>query len=93
MLISKRGTIQELPSQFEEEVQFLAGHLFRADWQLKQFKDQRTMEPFPDHSVCMVLDFAENFTCSYQVCIIGVMRLWIYLPFSRQSHERPEVSF
>jgi hypothetical protein len=35
MLISKRGTIQELPSQFEEEVQFLAGHLFRADWQLE----------------------------------------------------------
>lgn len=44
----------------------MAEHLFRANWQNRQFSLVRSVSPFPAQSVCMVLDFAENFTCNYQ---------------------------
>ncbi|XP_041371083.1 uncharacterized protein LOC121384664 [Gigantopelta aegis] len=60
------GTMLELVDELEEEVTFLAGHLFRADWQHRQFEAMRRDTPFSKSTVGMVLDFAENFACLYQ---------------------------
>ncbi|XP_041372135.1 uncharacterized protein LOC121385498 [Gigantopelta aegis] len=66
MLMKKQGTMEELMVELRAEVTFLAGHLFRADWQHRQFESMRKTTPFPRTTVSMVLDFAENFTCSNQ---------------------------
>ncbi|KAK7090796.1 hypothetical protein V1264_010549 [Littorina saxatilis] len=65
-LVTKRGDIDSLLAELKKEVVFLAEHLFRANWQNRQFSLVRSVSPFPAQSVCMVLDFAENFTCNYQ---------------------------
>ena len=66
MLVRNQGTLQELVQELKPEVTFLAQHLFRADWQSKQFEAMRKSRPFPARTVGMVLDFAENFTCTHQ---------------------------
>ena len=66
MKVRKAGTMLELVQELQEEVLFLAAHLFRANWQQTQFTAMRTSAPFPRNTVGMVLDFAENFTCKFQ---------------------------
>ena len=58
--------MDDLFKELKAETTFLAGHLYRANWQFQQFDSLRRMTPFPQNTVCMVLDFAENFTCTYQ---------------------------
>ena len=65
MLVKKQGTVADLTKELREEVTFLAGHLYRADWQYAQFEEFRK-SPFPDNTVMMVFDFAENFSCTFQ---------------------------
>ena len=55
-----------LTQELTKEVQFLCEHLYRADWQHTQFTLLKELRPFPEETVCMVMDFAENFTCTYQ---------------------------
>ena len=66
MLVRNQGTLQELVQELKPEVTFLAQHLFRADWQSKQFEAIRKSRPFPARTVGTVLDFAENFTRTHQ---------------------------
>ena len=65
-LVTKEGSVSSLVNELKTEVRFLAEHLFRADWQHAQFTRMRALEPFPANTALMVLDFAENFSCSYQ---------------------------
>ncbi|XP_041377609.1 uncharacterized protein LOC121389984 [Gigantopelta aegis] len=58
--------VTDLMEELKTEVAFLSGHLFRADWQHLQFKQIKDVVPFPADTICMVMDFAENFTCMYQ---------------------------
>ena len=60
------GSVAELMEELKDEVVFLAQHLFRANWQVKQFEFMRMSHPFLPATVGMVLDFAENFTCTFQ---------------------------
>ena len=60
------GSVAELMEELKDEVVFLAQHLFRANWQVKRFESMRTSHPFPPATVGMVLDFAKNFTCTFQ---------------------------
>lgn len=66
ILATKTGTIQQLIGELRKELKFLAQHLFRADWQLKKFAEMKKTKPFPSGCVYMVMDFAENFSCTYQ---------------------------
>ncbi|XP_070203171.1 uncharacterized protein [Littorina saxatilis] len=66
MLVRKQGTSAGLLAELREELTFLAGHLFRANWLHQQFEAMRKSTPFPPKTVGMVLDFAENFNCTYQ---------------------------
>ena len=66
MLVTKKGDLKTLIVELKAGVKFLAEHLFRADWQHRQFTVMRNATPFPMATVCMVMDFAENFTCQYQ---------------------------
>ncbi|KAK7106653.1 uncharacterized protein [Littorina saxatilis] len=65
-LVTKVGDLATLLEELKAEVKFLSQHLFRADWQHRQFTTLRNATPFPQETVMMVLDFAENFTCQYQ---------------------------
>lgn len=60
------GDFKTLADELRKELQFLAQHLFRADWQHHQFTISRRLDPFPAGTTMMVLDFAENFACQYQ---------------------------
>ena len=44
----------------------MSGHLFRANWQHKQFEKIQTAKPFPPETVAVVMDFAENYSCTFQ---------------------------
>lgn len=66
MLLKKTGTISDLSRELVQETKFLSEHLFRANWQLDKYKATRDLKPFPERTVMMVLDFAENFACNYQ---------------------------
>ena len=66
VLERRGGTIDELLKELLEEVAFLSEHLFRANWQHKQFEALRARQPFPQKTVIMVMDFAENYACQYQ---------------------------
>lgn len=63
-LPTKTGSVADLIEELVVEVLFLAQHLFRADWQHRQFKASK--EKLKHGTVCMVLDFAENYTCTFQ---------------------------
>ena len=63
MLVTKKGDLKTL---IGGEVFDRALVMFRADWQHRQFIVMRGATPFPMVTVCMVMDFAENFTCQYQ---------------------------
>ena len=66
VLETRQGSGHELKEEFMTEVSFLSEHLFRANWQHRQFENIRTSRPFPQGIVMMVLDFAENYTCLQQ---------------------------
>ena len=66
VLVKHAGSVAELMEELKDEVVFLAQHLFWANWQVKQFESMRTSHPFPPATVGMILDFAENFTCTFQ---------------------------
>ena len=66
MLTTKTGTLQELVAELKEELVFLAAHLFRARWQHRQYQLMLEQIPGDRSTVGMVLDFAENYTCSNQ---------------------------
>ena len=66
MPTTKQGTLQDLLAELKEELVFLAGHLFRARWQHRQFELMTQHIPRSQSTVGMVLDFAENFTCLNQ---------------------------
>lgn len=66
MLVKKTNTWASFLDELRAEVAFLAGHLFRAEWQHLQFESMRNSAPFPHSTVGMVLDFAENLTCVSQ---------------------------
>lgn len=66
MLVRKTSTWVAFLDELRTELAFLAGHLFRAAWQHLQFESLRNSTPFPQGTVGMVLDFAENFTCVNQ---------------------------
>ena len=66
MKVTKKSQVAEFMEEFLEEVKFLSGHLFRADWQHHQSEQLRKKTPFPANTVSMVLDFAENYICTYQ---------------------------
>ena len=63
-LITKRGNIRGLPAELKNEVGFLAEHLFRAEWQHRQFLEMRSIGSA--ETVSMVMDLAEHYTCLYQ---------------------------
>lgn len=66
MLIVKHGSISDLMDELHTEVVALGKHLFQADWQLDQFRGMKT-RIIPKSTVAMVMDFAENFSCVFQV--------------------------
>ena len=63
MLAAKHGAMVDLAEELKSEVIFLAGHLYRADWQYRQFDATRKMPPFPRGTA---MDIAKNFTGSFQ---------------------------
>ena len=66
VLAAKHGAMVNLAEELTSEVVFLAGHLYRADWQYRQFDVTRKTTPSPRGTAMMIMDFAENFTCSFQ---------------------------
>lgn len=66
MLVAKKGNMGDLLRELKDELVFLSAHLFRAHWQHQQYTAMQKMKPFPRETVLMVMDFAENFACSYQ---------------------------
>ena len=65
MLVTKVGNVYTLMKELKE-VDFLKQHLFRTDWQHAQFITMKNLDPFPVNSILMMMDFAENYTCTYQ---------------------------
>ena len=65
-LNTKRGNGKELLEDFVKEIKFLSEHLYRADWQHKQFQILRNAQPFPQDTIMSVMDFAENYATFYQ---------------------------
>ena len=63
-LITEKKKISQVIFELETEAKELSSHLFRAKWQQTMFaKAKEEMQP---KSAVMVLDFAENYTCSLQ---------------------------
>ena len=66
VLETRRGGITDLIQELSQEVAFLSEHLFRADWQNKQFQNMKNLRPFPANRLTYVMNFAENYACVYQ---------------------------
>ena len=64
MLVSKTESVASLIDELQSEVDSLSLHLFIANWQHAMFKT--ISSKLPDGWVVTVLDFAENYTCTYQ---------------------------
>ncbi|XP_048756194.2 uncharacterized protein LOC125666908 isoform X1 [Ostrea edulis] len=67
--VLKSGTPEELIDEIANELDFLSIHLFEARWQQDQFS--QLSKEFPEKSVVMTIDFAENYTCFSQNEIQG----------------------
>lgn len=63
-LVTHNTTVEDLVEITVAEVNSLSNHIFRARWQQSQFKDAK--ECMPPNSAVMVIDFAQNYACSYQ---------------------------
>ena len=64
VLVRKQGT---WPESWERRWSSLAAiSSARADWQFDQFDSMLRRNSFPVNTVCTVLDFAENFNCTFQ---------------------------
>lgn len=66
VLATQRGNVRDLIAELTEETKCLSEHLFRANWQHRQFEKIRTASPFPAETVAVVMDFAENYACTFQ---------------------------
>ena len=64
MLVSKTESVASLIDELQSEVDSLSFRLFIANWQHAMFKT--ISSKLPDGWVVTVLDFAENYTCTYQ---------------------------
>jgi hypothetical protein len=64
VLKKKEGLLEEMISELREETETFAIHLFNAKWQNDQFNEIRKNPP--QDTEVQVLDFAENFTCTFQ---------------------------
>ena len=62
--LTQTGTCKSLIDELCIETDFLAKHLFTANWQHDQFKYIR--ENLPNNWTTFVLDFAENYSCMSQ---------------------------
>lgn len=63
-LITNQCTLEKLVEELVCELTDFSGHLFRALWQQNQFSFIK--ENMPPKSCVVVIDFAENYTCSLQ---------------------------
>ena len=63
-LVTHTTTVNEFVETAVKEVDSLCNHLFRARWQQSQFTDAKDV--MPPRSAVMVIDFAQNYACSYQ---------------------------
>lgn len=64
VLNEKRGDINSMITEFTQELQNFAKHIFVADWQCQQF--QEITRQVPAQWVVTVADFAENYRCVNQ---------------------------
>ena len=55
-------SVEAITQKAASLMKLYSGHLFRAAWQAKQF--QIIKENIPPSTAVVVIDFAENYTCS-----------------------------
>ncbi|XP_063445276.1 uncharacterized protein LOC134725403 isoform X1 [Mytilus trossulus] len=67
--IEKTGPPTDLLEELLDELVFLSPHLFEARWQQEQFAELN--KNFPQNSIVLTIDFAENFSCFSQHEIQG----------------------
>ncbi|CAC5398487.1 Fibropellin-3 [Mytilus coruscus] len=67
--IEKTGPPTDLLEELLDELGFLSSHLFEARWQQEQFAE--LSKNFPENSIVLTIDFAENFSCFSQNEIQG----------------------
>lgn len=63
-LVTHTTTVNDIVEMTVNEVNSLCNHLFRARWQQSQFSDAKDV--MPPRSAVMVIDFAQNYACSFQ---------------------------
>ena len=63
-LVETTSTVDELLQEMKKECTKIPCHIFDANWQYQAFNQAK--KNLPDHTVLMVLDFAENYRTSYQ---------------------------
>ena len=63
-LVTKQKKLKEVVLELENQLEELSSYLFRAKWQQAMFSQLK--EEMPPKLAVMVLDFAENYTCSMQ---------------------------
>ena len=65
--MNKAGPLNALVEELCQETKFLAEHPNRAEYQLECFKLLPEIILKKENTIGMVMDFAENYTCTYQV--------------------------
>ena len=63
-LVNKAGSFTDLVKELKDELSPFSKHLFVAQWQIKQYESLK--DKVPDKHCLAVVDFGENYTCTYQ---------------------------
>ena len=63
-LVNKTDKFSSLVQELKQEISPFARHLFVAQWQIKQY--DMLKESVPPNSCLAVMDFGENYTCTFQ---------------------------